>query len=174
VLILNRYRKASGEVDQALKPDAGRWPYLEIRHATIHASKGREADHVIITGVDAGGFPNRAQDDPLLQIPLPDPDPYPDADERRLFYVALTRARLDVLLLTRDGKESPFIRELINDGVQLRSPNGQEVLIVDCPSCGERMVQRNGKYGPFWGCSRYPTTDCKGTRPGTYRPPPNP
>jgi len=100
VLVLSATPRARDEIDQALRPDSGRWPHLDVRHATIHAPKGCEADHVIITGVDAGGFPNRTHDDPLLQIPLPDPDPFPDADERRLFYVALTRARLDVLLLT--------------------------------------------------------------------------
>lgn len=31
-----------------------------------------------------------------------------------------------------------------------------------CPDCGSKLIQRNGKYGKFWGCSKYP--ECKFTK----------
>jgi DNA helicase-4 len=135
----------------------------------VHASKGREADHVIISGLEHGGFPCEIEDDPLLSIALPDADPYPFADERRLFYVALTRARRDVLLLTRQYRESAFVEELVADGLQLLDPTGRPMPIVRCPTCSARMRLKDGKYGPFWSCSRYrpDRTGCNPTQPAT-------
>src|SRR3546814_17148332 len=62
---------------------------------TIHSTKGLEADTVIIHSLQAGyyGFPNAMEDDPLLRLIRPDKEAYLYAEERRLFYVALTRAK---------------------------------------------------------------------------------
>jgi DNA helicase-4 len=91
------------------------------------------------------------------------PDPFPHAEERRLFYVALTRARRSVLLLTRAGHESPFLIELIQaQALKVRSLAGADITPVICPKCNKRtMRQRQGKRGPFLGCDGYPL--CKGT-----------
>ena len=72
---------------------------------------------MIIPGLNRGGFPSTKEDDPLLRLALPEGDDYPHAEERRLFYVALTRARDSVLLIARSGRESEFVTELISDGV---------------------------------------------------------
>lgn len=71
------------------------FPKLAIEYHTVHGSKGREADYVILIGLDSGtlGFPCKIQDDPVLNLVLTEQDFYPDAEERRLFYVALSRAR---------------------------------------------------------------------------------
>lgn len=94
-------------------------PDLKIRFLTVHQSKGLEADYVIIlNNRDAKlGFPAHVKDPPLKaelvkiteELRL---DQASVNEERRLFYVALTRAKKQVILLTVDGKESSFIKEL--------------------------------------------------------------
>ena len=94
-------------------------PDLKIRFLTVHQSKGLEADYVIILNNREAklGFPAHVKDTPLKtelvkiagKLKL---DQVSANEERRLFYVALTRAKKQVILLTVDGKESSFIKEL--------------------------------------------------------------
>ena len=94
-------------------------PDLKIRFLTVHQSKGLEADYVIILNNREAklGFPAHVKDPPLKtglvkiaeELRL---DQVPVNEERRLFYVALTRAKQQAILLTVDGKESSFIKEL--------------------------------------------------------------
>ena len=98
VLLLGRYHHAR---PQSLHSLADQFPKLSIRFMTVHASKGLEADHVIILRAvtDTMGFPSEIVDDPLLDLVLPEPENFGHAEERRLFYVALTRARKSVTIL---------------------------------------------------------------------------
>ena len=94
-------------------------PDLKIRFLTVHQSKGLEADYVIILNNRKAklGFPAHVKDPPLKtelvkiagELKL---DQVSENEERRLFYVALPRAKKQVILLTIDGKESSFIKEL--------------------------------------------------------------
>ena len=94
-------------------------PDLKIRFLTVHQSKGLEADYVILLNNREAklGFPAHVKDPPLKtelvkiaeELRL---DQVSANEERRLFYVALTRAKKQVILLTVDGKESSFIKEL--------------------------------------------------------------
>lgn len=94
-------------------------PDLKIRFLTVHQSKGLEADYVILLNNREAklGFPAHVKD-PLLKTELIKIaeelglDQASINEERRLFYVALTRAKKQVILLTVDGKESSFIKEL--------------------------------------------------------------
>ena len=85
----------------ALEKAATRWPKLNIDFMTVHASKGQQADYVIVLGLQEGfdGFPAPARESIMEQALLPAPEDFPDAEERRLLYVAMTRARLRVWLL---------------------------------------------------------------------------
>ena len=94
-------------------------PDLKIRFLTVHQSKGLEADYVIILNNREAklGFPAHVKDPPLKTelIKIAEElrlDQVLVNEERRLFYVALTRAKKQVILLTVDGKESSFIKEL--------------------------------------------------------------
>jgi DNA helicase-4 len=150
VKVLGRYR-----FDDALMPK-GKLPALDVQFLTVHRSKGLEADYIVVPRMVTGkyGFPSGIVDDPLLDLVMAAPDRFPHAEERRLFYVALTRARRGVLLITEQGYESPFVTELVNDGVAV--VEGQPTL-VQCFKCLKgTMVPRESKFGPFLGCSSYP------------------
>lgn len=92
---------------------------LKIRFLTVHQSKGLEVDYVILLNNREAklGFPAHVKDPPLKTelIKIAEElglDQASVNEERRLFYVALTRAKKQVILLTVDGKESSFIKEL--------------------------------------------------------------
>ncbi|RYB91852.1 DNA helicase UvrD [Nocardioides oleivorans] len=157
VKILGRYR-----YERELVPRT-RYPSLDVSFQTVHSSKGLEADHVIIPGLTRGAFPSTKEDDPLLRLALPEGDDFPHAEERRLFYVALTRARETVLLIARTGRESEFVTELLSDGVVTVLGDGAQGDVPDpCPVCGKGlMVLRQGKYGPFMACNRFPACTSK-------------
>lgn len=166
VLILGRYQRTRDSLEDLLKRS---WPHLHVEYSTMHSSKGREADHVILADLVAGRFPSTRMDDPILSVAMPHPDTYPNADERRLFYVALTRTRRSLLLLTVLYKESPFLLELVSDKhITLQAPDGTPARVVFCPRCGGRMKRRtnkrNGEF--FWGCAGWKRdgTGCSGSR----------
>lgn len=162
VFILGRYRHQESLVPRSA---AKQWKHLDVNFSTIHASKGLEADYVIIPGLtrDRAAFPSRAADDPVLRLAMPTGEPFPDAEERRLLYVALTRARRTVTLVTVRNRESKFLLELVKEhGVRLVTTGGIQATVIACPTCGDgTMVPRNGKFGPFYGCSSFPR--CKRT-----------
>lgn len=139
---------------------------LKIKFLTVHKSKGLQADYVIIlNNKNYGmGFPSKINDLPLIKILLASGlDEYPFAEERRLFYVALTRSKKQTLLLTVENNKSIFTNELESDYKYLMETNTElKRNIYKCPKCGGRLVQRSGQYGKFMGCSNYP--DCKYTK----------
>jgi DNA helicase IV len=81
---------------------------------TIHRSKGLEADYVILLRLEGGeyGFPSLVKDDPIIRFVLPEPEPMDLSEERRLLYVALTRAKRSVYLMHNKNKQSVFTEEL--------------------------------------------------------------
>ncbi len=111
ILLLARYHHLKPE---ALEKAATRWPNLQLDFMTIHASKGQQADYVIILGLQEGddAFPAPARESIMEQALLPQPEDFPDAEERRLLYVAMTRARLRVWLLFNKAQPSPFVEML--------------------------------------------------------------
>ena len=108
------------------------------------AAKAKEADYVVIPWLVERGFPSAIQDDPLLALAMPNEESFPDAEERRLFYMAPTLARRAAILLAVDRRESPFLIELIRDGhFELESKTDKTVHIKICPKCkGPRLVVR--------------------------------
>lgn len=87
----------------------------KVRFLTVHASKGLEADFVVVLNVvnDVLGFPNMMLDNDLYKYLNLNKETFLYAEERRLFYVALTRAKRRIFLLTKKGEESIFLLELL-------------------------------------------------------------
>lgn len=142
-------------------------PELRVRFRTVHSSKGLEADFVVLPNVGSGtyGFPSEIVDDPVLALAMSEADPFPHAEERRLFYVALTRARRQVTLVGVQGRESAFVTELLKDQRLELSPLSTVDLSEPCPDCdgGVLVVRKRRSDGrEFLGCSRFPS--CRFTR----------
>lgn len=160
VKVLGRYRQGQEHLPPL------RYRNLDVSFQTIHASKGLEADHVIIIGLDRRSFPSVKQDDPILRMAMPDAETFRYAEERRLFYVALTRARKSVHLIARSGRESEFVVELIRQGGIVMAGTTEAPPPDPCPKCSRGLlVQKKGRYGLFMSCSRYPACDGKVRQP---------
>jgi len=117
------------------------------------------------------GFPSTRGDDPIISLVLPEPEEFPDAEERRLFYVALTRAKKEVWLTVPPGNQpSEFIAELLeNENTLYRGLIKNHGLDLNtkfrCPKCGSSMREKKGKAGEtYLNCVHQPR--CKGERPG--------
>lgn len=157
VFILGRYK-----FNRDWVPDEN-FPRLKITYRTIHGSKGLEADYVVVVNVEFGryGFPSEMEDDPILNLAMSGLETYEHAEERRLLYVALTRAKKQVFLVTRKNKESMFAVELMADSlievVTMDSANSENAPVQTCPKCKEGvMMIKTGRNGPFLSCHTYP------------------
>lgn len=164
VFILGRYRKES-----SYKPMMHDSQAVDLQFMTVHSSKGLEADHIIVPGMHSAGlgFPSRVEDDPVVHLAMAGGDPFEYAEERRLFCVALTRARTSVTLITLTRKESQFVSELVKDQkLTVRNPDGEETSTEVCPTCGKGFViPKIGRFGLFFSCSAFPR--CTYKRNGT-------
>ncbi|MCM1517367.1 MAG: UvrD-helicase domain-containing protein [Pseudoflavonifractor sp.] len=140
---------------------------IEMEFMTVHRAKGLGYDNVIIiNAIDAVyGFPSQIQDDPVLKYVVRDDcADIGYAEERRLFYVALTRTKNRVYIVTPQQRPSIFVRELIADypNVILRGeiddiyPQLND--IKHCPVCGYPLLFRYKKsYGlRLWMCTNEP------------------
>ncbi len=137
------------------------YPGFKIIYSTVHGSKGLEEDYTIIINADDKtlGFPNKMEDDPLLNLVLSEGNQMEYAEERRLWYVALTRTRNYCYVLVDAKYPSQFVEEIkeqceiINDNCleKVESP-------LLCPHCKSgRLIMRKNKHGKeFYGCSNYP------------------
>jgi DNA helicase-4 len=140
------------------------YPKMQFAYSTVHGSKGLEEDYVIIINGDDSrlGFPNKMEDDELLDLVLSSKSNYPYAEERRLWYVALTRARLYTYIIADEYSPSEFVKE-IEDQCEVLNPESQEKHEheISCPRCKSgRLVLRASPDGrKFYGCSNYPYCD---------------
>ena len=156
ILFLGRYRF----LEDGLAWSAMRqiYPGIQMRFQTVHRAKGQQADYVIVLGMQAGkyGFPSEVADDPLLGVVLSEPEGFAHAEERRLFYVAITRARHAVHLIADYTRPSVFLNEIMRyDEVRVIGKATSEP--AHCPVCKTGILQlQSGSKGAFYGCSHYP------------------
>ena len=146
VLLLGRYRF----LEPAMADLKRRFPRLRISFKTIHASKGLEADHVILLNADSGrmGFPSEIVDDPLLALVSPEEELFENAEERRVMYVAMTRARHTLTILASKSRPSAFVTELGEDSSYdiVKAADGSPA-VHECSECGGRLLDVRGKDG---------------------------
>ena len=118
-LILGRNNRDVNLIMNCIAIKDSKFIYLKdesknINFLTVHKSKGLEEDNVIILNMidDTLGFPNKIKENRVLSYVKN----YNEIEEeRRLFYVALTRTRKRVYIFTQKNKESIFVKELIKD-----------------------------------------------------------
>ncbi|RYH75527.1 hypothetical protein EVU94_00800 [Flavobacteriaceae bacterium 144Ye] len=123
--------------------------YLQINFLTVHSSKGLEADYIIILNGNSGtyGFPSEISDDPLLNFLLSKADQFPNGEERRLFYVAMTRAKKHVHILSSYEYPSKFVTE-----IEANEP----ITSLKCGWCDNgKLIERKGPYGYFYACNNF-------------------
>jgi len=113
IALLARYRYLLNDAKAELSRDCIN---ENISYWTFHGSKGLEADYCIIVGFFKGntGFPNVNKEDPVLEALLPLVDGFKHSEERRLLYVAITRAKKKVYLIADPTAPSEFISELLS------------------------------------------------------------
>lgn len=140
---------------------------IDVKGLSFHRSKGLEADYTVMLDVSEGdyGVPSRIEDDELLNLVIPRPETYPFAEERRLFYVALTRASRGTFILCNKKEPSRYIRELreiAGEDVRFETIDGRE--LDQCPGClvGQMVVRAARNGATFYGCNQYPR--CSHTR----------
>ena len=99
-----------------------KYPRLQITFMTAHASKGLGYDEVIVINGQGGtyGFPSKIEDDPVLSLVLREDRSYTYAEERRLFYVAMTRTKNRVYFIAPLQEPSEFLLELLRDYKNIR------------------------------------------------------
>jgi DNA helicase-4 len=130
---------------------------IKVQGKTIHASKGLEAKAVFILGLTegSGGFPDIWLEDRIFQVIKTANHDLLLEEERRLFYVAITRAKDKLFLLTEKGKESSFLKEIpeiftVKTSQSMKPVvdkiitcekcfSNLEKLWIACPYCGEKV-----------------------------------
>ena len=134
---------------------------LKISFMTIHASKGLQAEYIFILNNKSygAGFPSKIADAPILNLLLDNSDSFPEAEERRLFYVATTRAKKKVWLVTIENNISEFVNEIEEAfGEHIKNTT------FTCPKCGGKLIKRKGINGEFYGCENFSKKGCKYTK----------
>lgn len=137
------------------------YPKMNLHYSTVHGSKGLEEDYVILINADDGrlGFPNKMEDDDLLNLVLSSQSHYEYAEERRLWYVALTRTRKYVYIIADDERPSAFLKEILPQCEMLNgNMKSQSSNVIHCPRCksGRLVLRKDSKGHRFYGCSNYP------------------
>lgn len=127
--------------------------------SSIHAAKGLEADCVVIMDLvqDFRGFPSTIEDDPVMGLVMPDKDLHEHGEERRLFYVAITRSLREVHLISPISAPSLFASEML-DRKQGKHVGVDMAKNPKCPVCGVGRIFVSAKAQGSY-CSNIPLCD---------------
>ena len=120
IMVLGRNNKdITKYIDNTYKQDNDVYTYQKIsfRYLTIHKSKGLESHTVILINMEDSllGMPTKIKDEKILKYVNNTKDIYPYEEERRLFYVALTRTKNKTYIISPTKNESIFIKEIKKD-----------------------------------------------------------
>ena len=117
IMVLGRNNKDILKyIDNTYKQDNDIYTYQNksFRYLTIHKSKGLESEYVILINVEDNllGLPTKIKDEKILKYVNNTKDYYLYEEERRLFYVALTRTKNKTYIISPYKNESIFIKEI--------------------------------------------------------------
>jgi len=141
-----------------------KYPMLQIAAQSFHAAKGKEADHVLLMGLNNGahGFPSEKATPAIVNALLAKEDEFKHAEERRLFYVALTRAKDRAYIIADMSEASCFVKELV-DGYDIElnefALSAELSLLeeISCQLCKTGTLKaRQSHLGRFFSCSHFP------------------
>ena len=154
ILVLYRRSAMASDLKQALRKSGHK-----IQFKTIHSAKGLEAKVVFILGLHSnkGGFPDPWLQDKIYQVIKPSDYDHLLEEERRLFYVALTRAEDHLYLISQKGAPSDFIKDIPPEFIQ--NDDGENTSVINdfilcqscqsklenhyrfCPECGNNLIE---------------------------------
>ena len=141
-----------------------KYPKAKLTYMTAHSSKGLGFDNVILVNMFEGkfGFPCQIENDPIIKMVTYEDTSVPFAEERRLFYVALTRTKNRVYVITPKNRPSRFLIELVKD-YDIEHSDELNMDVVDlfqlrCPVCNYPLkYEFNKNYGlNLWICTNEP------------------
>lgn len=143
------------------------YPQVKISFMTVHASKGLGYDNVIVINGknETYGFPSKIEDDVVLNYVTEKDDSIDSAEERRLFYVAMTRTKNRVYFIAPEENPSEFLLEIKHDykNVVLKGNWTDEFKDTNpykkfCPLCGYPLQYKyKNAYGlNLWICMNDP------------------
>ncbi len=131
---------------------------LRVSGKTIHASKGLEAKAVFIIGLTEGngGFPDIWMEDRIYQVIKESKHDLLLEEERRMFYVAMTRAKDQLFLITEKGNESSFLKEIPEDFTFKKSNPFRSIIeeIILCHHCTNRLDE-TFQFCPYCGTEQH-------------------
>jgi DNA helicase IV len=151
ILVLYRRSKMFQPYREALRMSG-----LKVTARTIHAAKGLEAKIVFIIGLTdgSGGFPDVWLDDVVFRVIRDVKYDMLMEEERRLFYVALTRAKDELFLITELGSESKFLDEIPKEFYTINKTEFKNIVnpINICAHCGTE-IRETYKFCPTCGAT---------------------
>lgn len=144
ILLLGRYsfdvnvlKNTALKVTQTGRQSFVNYKQRRMTFMTVHQSKGLECDYIILLNCNGGtmGFPADIADSPILKYVLSEPDAYAYSEERRVFYVGITRAKKHTWVLYDENNPSPFVKEFVYTP-QVESQKNTEIPKSErCPKC---------------------------------------
>ncbi|MFX0030156.1 MAG: UvrD-helicase domain-containing protein [Candidatus Hermodarchaeota archaeon] len=185
IMVLSRFNRALRDLEQYCGANEIPTEFKAggIRFHSAHGSKGLESKHVIIMNANSGlyGFPCEIQDSSVMEMAKRFVTENFFEEERRLFYVALTRSKKFLYVYSLENQNSMFLNEINPYLMNIYIDTGErwhqglseffsnyikgislEVPII-CPRCGRFLVEKQGKYGRFLGCAGFSSIDCRYT-----------
>lgn len=151
ILVLYRRTSMKKDVQESLKRSN-----INVQFKTIHGAKGLEAKVVFVLGLNSapGGFPDPWMQDKIYHIIKKTEYDTLLEEERRLFYVALTRAKKYLYLMSQKGSVSEFVKDIPKDLVLINANeiSGVEFEMNICTHC-ESKIDEHYKFCPECGKS---------------------
>lgn len=154
--ILTRYRKSKTAAATRFTKERG---FKNMKFWTLHGSKGLEADYCFVLDLNQGyfGFPTERKESEIVNALMPTIDIYPHAEERRLFYVAITRSKMSCYLVADPKEPSEFVLELLSPEYDIKIISEhftpEKLAARKCPNCNTGYLKPKKGYRGTYECS---------------------